>query len=509
MRGYADRRPRTRSASPGTSASERSGPPLRSRLFSPTLLSDTQQRVLQPLREGLPRPNRESPSPTPASTSEAESSGEGALELDETLEFAPSGEHSLEEAFGDRREEARAEMEMDALRVELNAMRGELSQARDHSQELINQIRQLQGQVNELERARPAGANSTRPGILKPDTFGQKDHESWPNFRRRFEHCARFNCWDSEQQKLALVSAMVGKAADAIGDLKVEQFQDCKGMLDAFEKRFMPAAQSDIVRIQFDRCRQNARESVLEFHARLRALYRRAYPQSNDDTQLIRRFAFGLANPLVQQMVLRKQVQSYDAALEAALNESAVMDVTETLRAGVSSANNLLPSATALTASEGGPEPMEIGALGSNECMFCGRTGHWKSKCQLWNKARRLLTNRRGGGRGNRPSNGSEASNRGNFGGRGRGFGNRGRGRAPGYSNPRDKERQRSMFRQIVAAIQSGEFDAAGDEDDDEPSPVASVQEPEEEFPEGDDLDDLVAAMTDEEIDELFQSGFA
>ena len=416
-------------------------------------------------------------------------------------------EHSLEEALGDRSEEDQGEMEV--LRAELNAMRGELNQAQDHSRELVNQVRQLQAQINEMEQNRPVGANAPRPGILKPDTFGHKEQESWPNFRRRFEHCARFNGWDSEQQKLALVSAMVGKAADAVGDLKVENFLDCQQMLEAFEKRFMPASQSDIVRIQFDRCRQNARESVLEFHARLRALYRRAYPNSTDDTQLIRRFAFGLANPLVQQMVLRKQVQKYDDALEAALNESAVMDVTQTLRSGVSSSTNLLPSTTGLTASEGGPEPMEIGALGPNECMFCGRTGHWKSKCQLWNKARRLLANRRGGGRGVRPIAGAEVGERGSLGGRGRNPGMRGRGRTPGNPNQRNRDRQRGMFRQIVAAMQNGEFDVDWEEDEADTNHVAALEEPEEEVPEGDELDDLVASMTDEEIDELFKSGFA
>ena len=442
----------------------------------------------------------------PASLSSPEPSGQEEAsappaELNETLEFEPS----LQELFIEQEGNMATPEEVNAMMAELNLLKVQLQNENASKTALQAELLQLQNRMHHIEAG---GSNTPRPGILKPDTFGQKDHESWPNFRRRFEHCARFNMWNEDQQKLALVNAMIGKAADAIQDLKVEQFHTAADLLNAYEKRFMPAAQSDIVRIQFDRCRQNARESVLEYHSRLRALYRRAYPQSTDDIQLIRRFAFGLANPMVQQMVLRNQPKTYDDALEAALNESAVMDVAGALRTGTASLGNPLPSTTGLHPTDGTPEPMEIGALGSNECMFCGKPGHWKSRCQLWQKAQRLIANRRGRGRGIRNPPGPDQGGRSATGFRGRANQFRGRGRTNLGNNGR--ERQRSMFRQIVAALQKEDW---GEDEEVEPAAhVAAIDQAEwaeEGAPEEDDLDGLVASMTDEEIDELFQTGFA
>ena len=66
------------------------------------------------------------------------------------------------------------------------------------------------------------------------------------------------------------------------------------------------------------------------------------------------------------------------------------------------------------------------------------------------------------------------------------------------------------MFRQVVAAMQNGEFD---DEDEDEdPHQVAAlgqVPDMEEGDIDADELDELVASLTDAEVDALFESGFA
>ena len=417
--------------------------------------------------------------------------------------------------FDDRDVRMQSSPSMEELTQNMAAMRAELNAANGLNATLQADMQRLADKLATMENSQIETAGSNRPGILKPDKFGHGDNESWPNFRRRFEHCALFNGWNTQQQKLALVSAMADKAADVVQDLQVKDFFNIGNMLDAYEARFMPAAQSDIVRIQFDKCRQSSRESVLEYHSRLRALYRRAYPESTDDTQLIRRFAFGLANPWVQQMVLRKQAKTYDDALEAALNEAAVMDVADALKTGASSMTNQLPNSANASGHDGHPEPMEIGAmggnLGSNECMFCGKQGHWKSQCQLWAKARRLLAGKRFNGRTGPTGGGS--SQRGNargLVGRGRGrAGGRGRGRTFQAPPNRDPDRQRSMFRQVVAAMQNGEFD---DDEEEENSCVAALDqglENDEGGIDADELDELVASLTDAEVDALFESGFA
>ena len=513
LSGYQGRR--TPSPAPSSGAAAIRGPPNQSNRFSPTLLSDFQRRALQGLRgAGIPPRNPEAGAEEEVEEVEEQ---EGEI-LNESFGFEIQGEEAVPQ--GDHNI-TNMPLNLEDMAAELDTLRRELQTAQQNDHMLRGEIQGLQDRLahvaDDAQRNRGDAANG-RPGILRPDTFGQKDQESWPNFRRRFEHCAAFNGWSESQMKLALVNAMVGKAADAVRDINVNDHLTVQDMLVAYEQRFLPKAESDIVRIQFDRCRQGARESVLEFHSRLRALFRRAYPNAADDVQLIRRFAFGLANPFVQQMVLRKQPDTYVEALDAALNESAVLDVTDAIRTGSSSLTNPLPSTNQLQNISGQDtrsEPMEIGAIGSNDCMFCGKPGHWKSKCQLWAKARRLLLRRGGQGRGAAGSGRNPASgqngNRPATRGRG-GFANS-RGRGRGTNPSRDPERARSMFRQMIAALQEGDLEdgETWDEEDDGLEPVAALEVSGEDrgAADGETLDEVVAALTDAEIDELFGSGFA
>ena len=506
------------------------GPPIRSRYYSPGIQSELQRR--NPVHRSLEEEELAFQDSSVIESEPPQSHQQPHLEaiqenpsLEELLAIE-SLEFAVDQEWRGNQVDTQGQgidqsihlegrgVNMEELANQMAAMRTELEATKGYNANLQLELQRMGEKLTTMENSQITTAGSNRPGILKPDKFSHNENESWPNFRRRFEHCAMFNGWNGQQQKLALVSAMSDKAADVVRDLQVDDFFTIRNMLDAYEARFMPAAQSDIVRIQFDKCRQNPRESVLEYHSRLRALYRRAYPASQDDTQLIRRFAFGLANPWVQQMVLRKQAKTYDEALEAALNEAAVMDVSDALKTGASSMTNPLPSSTNLGGGEGHAEPMEIGALvgnvGNNECMFCGKPGHWKSQCQLWSKARRLLTGKRFNNRPNQAGNGNRGNARGFF-GRGRGRpGGRGRGRTA--SSPRDTDRQRSMFRQMVAAIQSGEF-SWDEEDAEEQQGVAALDEVREDQDDeevsAEALDELVASLTDAEIDELFESGFA
>lgn len=380
---------------------------------------------------------------------------------------------------------------MEGLNQRVEEVAAAMVATQQENAKLLQEIAQLRVLVNNHEHAK-AVADGVKTGMLKPHPFGRAEGESWLDFRRQFEHSADFNGWNNRQQKLALVQAMTGKAAGQVRDLKVDQFQTPQEMLNAFEKRFLPAATSDIVRIQFDRCRQMPRESVLDYHARLRDLYRRAYPKSTDDTQLIRRFAFGLANTWIQQMVLRHRAETYDGVLEVALNESAVVDVSDALRPGASAlftegirtgANGSSQQSAPYSDTNG--EPMEIGAINNNECLFCGRSGHWKSSCTLWQKARKMLLNRKNNG-GNRGRGGF----RGGFRGRGKTF--RGRGRTAGDQN----ERPRHMFKQMIAALQAQQLESTEDDE-------AATDEQQEQEAEPADLDELIASLTEEEIDQL------
>ena len=263
--------------------------------------------------------------------------------------------------------------------------------------------------------ALPAAGPAMQGGIrnVKLMSFGNEPQEDWLVFKHHFNNVVRLNHYTDEQARLALAAAMKGKAALATMDLDPDEVDlDILTFLDRYEARFMPASASQIARVRFDAARQGQHEDVLEYHARLRALHNKAYPGALDEVQLIRKFTMGLRKREVRMQVLRQNPDNYSLALQAAQNETSVLQMVRVTELGAAP----------------GVEPMEIGAMdgpspspaqGRNQgqkagnCHFCGEPGHWKGECELLKKARRFLQPARG---------------RGGFRGRGRGGGAPGRG---------------------------------------------------------------------------------
>ena len=137
--------------------------------------------------------------------------------------------------------------------------------------------------------------------------------------------------------------------------------------------------------------------------------------------------------------VMRANPGDYTAALETAMNEASVLQMTKVTELGAPT-----------------EEPMEIGAMtpnqqdkpggaaaGRGKCHFCEKVGHWKKDCDLLKKAERFVNGNRGRGGG----------------GRGRGRGN---GR-PGNPGPGGNFYGRGQARQNLLAA----LDAALQEEDD------------------------------------------
>ena len=233
-------------------------------------------------------------------------------------------------------------------------------------QEMQNALAQANQRIQQL-RERP------RPAVLKPRTFGNSTDEDWVNYRRHFEDVVAANGWNAEIACLALSASMVGAAASAVHDIHYNaQAPDVTPLLNDYEARFLPASASQMARVRFDNACQGAKETLLSWHARLRTLYRRAYPNGND-TPLIRRFTLGLRNSTLREQVLRQQPADYNAALNAAQNEQSIVEVTTALHLGP------------------GEEPMEIGALADMACHFCEKKGHIRRDCRAFQRAREQL----------------------------------------------------------------------------------------------------------------------
>ncbi len=252
-----------------------------------------------------------------------------------------------------------------------------------------------------------------RTGTHRIRTFGFTEGESWLIWKSHFRHVSRLNGFNDLEMRLALAAAMVDKAAANVNDINVEQPAIAGGppptideILDRYQHRFIPAAASQLMRMRFDSARQGASESLLGFHGRLRALYNEAYPNMQDQTQLVRRFIGGIRKPHVRLQLNRQNPPTYTDALEIAQNEDSAIQLNKVQEVGAGVVTD---------------EPMEIGAVlpgkttnrpimkktagdwrePEGTCHFCNKKGHWKKDCIQWKRSRQNVKRgspaRRGG----------------------------------------------------------------------------------------------------------------
>lgn len=255
----------------------------------------------------------------------------------------------------------------------------------------------------------PAGPHPQPRGAsnkVKVNHFSNATEEDWLVWKHHFNQCRQLNGYTVDESKLALAAAMKGRAAAAVMDLRVlDPQQTVADLIQAYENRFLPASASQLSRVQFEQVSQGPKETILDFHARLRQLWNKAYPNLQDETMLIRKFSLGLRRSDVRRQVIRTNPNTYGDALEAAQNEASVAQVCSVTETGAAAA-----------------EPMEIGAMikgrintrkkianmdrrrpaapgGSTgkkggACHFCGKPGHWKNECNLLNKAKKHMSSR-------------------------------------------------------------------------------------------------------------------
>ncbi len=253
---------------------------------------------------------------------------------------------------------------------------------------------------------------AARRGNLRLTKFENKEGESWIVWKKHFLTTSALNGYTDREKRLALAAAMHGKAALATLSIDVEaQINGANPtinqILDSYQAKFRPPAASQIAQANFDRARQGKTESLLDYHGRLHALYKEAYPEVNDEHHAIRRFMAGLRERHVQAQVLRNNPATYQAALEAALNEHSVQQMGKYHHFGSNPTDQ--------------EEPMDINAIqrrnnGSNygnttggaannnnngkkksdKCHYCKKKGHWKSECLLLKKHQKEAANKTG-----------------------------------------------------------------------------------------------------------------
>ena len=285
-----------------------------------------------------------------------------------------------------------------------DALNDQLQQARQDVARLVGIAQQQQPQA---PAPRPPAAQQSGNKV-KVNTFSNAPDEDWLVWKHHFEQCRQLNKYNDNESRLALAAAMKGRAAAAVMDLTVlDPNEGIRDLLRNYENRFLPASASQLSRVQFEQVTQNARENILDFHARLRQLWNKAYPHLRDETMLIRKFSLGLRRADVRRQVIRTNPQTYGDALEAAQNEASVAQVCSVTETGAGAAEHMEIGAMIKNHFRGKKianldKRRTLGSGGSTgkkggTCHFCGKSGHWKNECHLLGKAKKHFEGRRKG----------------------------------------------------------------------------------------------------------------
>ncbi|MEE8566605.1 MAG: zinc finger CCHC domain-containing protein [Candidatus Bipolaricaulota bacterium] len=303
--------------------------------------------------------------------------------------------------------------------------------------------------------------------IIKPPKYhhDQSRGEEWYVFKMKFTKLIGVNHYPEPDAKIVLWECMHGKAAEAVCDIDPEDADlTLVDMLEKYEAKFMPRAATALAKTLFERAAQGPKESELDYHTRLRTLYKRAYPNNVDEEMLIRRFQLGLCSQGVKDQVLRALPETYDACLEQAQNERSVIIQ-----------RNLTNTAAPM---KNYGQPMDLGAIqeainaiemSTQTCYNCNNKGHFARDCPDevdTNKVNQLL------GRQANPSMRKPA-----FFAR-RGSSTRGRATTRGTISRRGGKfgNRQQRRKNLLATIE----DQLDDYDNDEEEVIAGVQEEEE-----------------------------
>lgn len=279
--------------------------------------------------------------------------------------------------------------------------------------------------------------------------FGGTEREDWLSFRRQFSFAVLLANYNDAQAKAGLFLCMTGPAQLTVQDEDhMDPGRDINQLLDIYEEKFMPPAASAMAMNKFEQAMQQPRESILQFHGRVRQLYARAYPNNVGMEILpIRVFSQGLSRQLVKAAVLRKNPTTMAAALEAAQQEQSVIEQMNPQAADGRGGFVVVQKQDGINAMD----PNSIDAMrAGDKCWNCGKTGHPARDCRATNGQPQ-----RGGFKKNLSRNAAGARNAG--------------GAAKGRMSPKKRNK-------VIAAL-----DAEDSDDDNEEEEVVENPDQEEE----------------------------
>jgi hypothetical protein len=261
-------------------------------------------------------------------------------------------------------------------------------------------------------------------------------------WRRYFTTAVETYRMGDERRRQELQMAMEGDAARVTADIDIfaGTFED---VLRLYEEKFITPAGTELAESEFTAARQLPDESVLQFHARCRELFDRAYPTQDREgdglaaKHLRRQFVWGLANRKVTDYVWDQRPATYARCLELAQAKLSAFEIAKVMRPGASG-GRLQAMSRQGQAGEGEKR--------ATKCWGCQEEGHVVRDCPLLQAGRQaanLSSVQKQGSKGGWPGGSRKAAAGGTRGANGsqggaappargksgRGRGGRGRGR--------------------------------------------------------------------------------